>query len=325
MSNRLKRKMFLMAASFLLFVSLSQAYFVGPSVAQETDIKVALPSFTANFWPLWIAIEKGFYREQGLNVKLILTSAGTRVSIQVLIAGEVEFAAGGADTGILAQIGGADLAIVAGLVNKLPFQIYAMPDAGSIKDLKGKVVTPGAIGGPAHYAMIAALKFGGLNASTDVKQLFIGNSADRLTALFSGEVSAATLAPPFTYTALQKGFKMVADLRFIVPDYQATSIHVRRSFIQKQPAIMTKFLRATIKGIKFLKENQKESSSICSKYTKQNTSACDGAYEFMAPIVPEDGGVTLKGIGTVLDFLAEIGRVPGTAQDARRFVDLRFR
>src|SRR5947207_9835840 len=118
---------------------------VAPVRAADTVIVGTVGSPSANLWPLFIGIEKGFFTAENIKVDLIYIPASAN-AIQQLAAGSLDmsFSTGLVDP-IRAAEQGAALAIARFEIQAPPYALLAKPGIKSLKDLKGKVIS---VGGP---------------------------------------------------------------------------------------------------------------------------------------------------------------------------------
>ena len=86
-------------------------------------INVAYSSISGNVSPLWVTQDKGFFRKYGLEVQSILIESGTTTA-QALVAGDISFASVAGPAAIQSNLRGADVVMIAGIINTLTFQLY---------------------------------------------------------------------------------------------------------------------------------------------------------------------------------------------------------
>ena len=86
-------------------------------------INVAYSSISGNVSPLWVTQDRGFFRKYGLEVQAILIESGTTTA-QALVAGDISFASVAGPAAIQSNLRGADVVIIAGVINTLTFQLY---------------------------------------------------------------------------------------------------------------------------------------------------------------------------------------------------------
>src|SRR5205807_597716 len=118
---------------------------VAPVRAADTVVVGTVGSPSANLWPLFIGIDKGFFTAENIKVDLIYIPASAN-AIQQLAAGSLDmsFSTGLVDP-IRAAEQGAALAIARFEIQAPPYALLAKPSIKSLKDLKGKVIS---VGGP---------------------------------------------------------------------------------------------------------------------------------------------------------------------------------
>jgi NitT/TauT family transport system substrate-binding protein len=111
--------------------------------AQQTVILGAVGSASANGWPTYIGIEKGFFRAEGLTADVVFAQSNAAVN-QQLTAGSTNFAI---NTGLVDPLRaidkGAPLAIIRIEIQSPPYALLAKPAIKSMKDLKGKTLSVG--------------------------------------------------------------------------------------------------------------------------------------------------------------------------------------
>lgn len=288
-------------------------------VLAAEKLRVGFPTTAAQNWPLFVAAEKRLYEAEGLEVETIYVTAGAAREIQILIAGDLDFAVSGTITPIVAYLQGAPVVMVSGLIGESLFQMYVVPEINSLKDLKGKTIGGGRPGDIPHFAASAILRAAGLEK--DVKQLFVAGAQLRLLGMEKRQFHAAILTPPFSFRAAEMGFKKIADARDYIQDDQFNGVVTSKALIEKEPNKVRKFLRALTKSMKFIVSNREESIRVLEKYTKQPRPTLEKTYDFIQPKITEK--INEKGIEAINKYLTGMGMVT-TSRELREFVDLRF-
>src|ERR1041384_2893454 len=201
------------------------------------------------------AIEKGFYREEGLDVRAI--QAGMLPGIQGLVGGSFHFSQ------ILGQGAGA---ILRGLPLKIvmvfdtrPLNwLFARKEIKSLNDLKGgKQIAVSSFGAALDQMTRDLLPKHGIDPQRDVVLRAIEPTTSRLVALFSGAVDAAVLNQSDRLIAKKNGYNELLfygdDLEFIT-----AGVVVAEKTLAQRPELVQRFLRGTLKGFTWLKNNEKE-------------------------------------------------------------------
>jgi ABC-type nitrate/sulfonate/bicarbonate transport system substrate-binding protein len=171
---------------------------VVPVHAQNTVTLGTVGSPSANLWPLFIGIDKGFFTAENVKVDLIYIPASAN-AIQQLAAGSLDmsFSTGLVDP-IRAAEQGARLGIARFEIQAPPYALIAKSSIKSLKDLKGKVIS---VGGPKDITRIYVdrmLTPHGLKTG-DYDYVYAGATTARAQALLSGAVDAAILLPPSNF------------------------------------------------------------------------------------------------------------------------------
>ncbi len=105
------------------------------SVARE-KVKLAYPSLTVNFAPLWMTYDKGFFKKNKVDVEMLYIRSST--SIQALIAGDIDLTGNNGATVAAANLRGADLVIIVGFINRSIFRVIASKEIRFPEQLKGE-------------------------------------------------------------------------------------------------------------------------------------------------------------------------------------------
>lgn len=218
--------------------------------------------------PAYIAVKKGFFKEQGLNVefKSFPTSSARMTA---LAAGEIDFGSTGAISAISLMASGDQSFSLFGApdLNVGQEGIIASKDIKSIQDLKGKkVAVP--FSSSSHVMLLDLLKQNGLNPQKDV-QIINMSGDDMIPAFTNGQIAAAAIwSPTFqkllavegahaiakdTDTSIYKNFKFPAG-----PDVLVIS----NDFAKENPTTTKKLLKGYFKAIKWMRDNPEEAAKI---------------------------------------------------------------
>ena len=207
--------------------------------------------------PIDIAIEKGYFRDQGLDVTLTTFDSAANM-IALIGSGQLDIAAGNVSAGLFNAVErGIDLKIVASKSSEPKGYGYSsllvrknLWDSGkvrSIKDLRGlKVGEPALRSNLVEYA----LEKGGLTLR-DVQEVQLSFS-DLVLGLANGSLDAAMLAEPWVTKALAAGGAVrLIQGDVIAPDHMMTSIIYGGPFMKSKPDAARKFMVAYLKGVRY--------------------------------------------------------------------------
>jgi len=150
-------------------------------LAAQGKIIVGLSSVNLAFLPVYVAQEKGFFKEEGLEVLLVMFNAGA-TNLQALIGGDVQIMGSAFVETIGGRAAGVDIKNFWGICNLMPFQLYSQPNFKSMKEAKGKRFAISRFGSLTDYLTRATLHHFGINPK-EVTILQIGSTPARFAAL----------------------------------------------------------------------------------------------------------------------------------------------
>ncbi len=224
------------------------------AASAPTKIVVTYGGLNERSGVLFVAKDAGIFQKYGLDAQVVNVRSGA-VGLSALAAGETQFH-GGSATGasIGAMAGGLDLVFVAGLINKLDGTFVVAPNIRTPADLKGKKIGVQSIGGGVWMFSMLAFDHWGLNTERDNIQFrIIGDQAVMAQALATGGIiDGAYLGYAFGAQLERQGFRVLADLLKLGIPFQGLGIMARRSFVDRSPDVVERYIRSMIETIKFI-------------------------------------------------------------------------
>jgi NitT/TauT family transport system substrate-binding protein len=280
MGNKRRVKIFAVLLTFVAFCTEGEARTVNVAVPTLSMVVIA---FTA-------AKEKGYYRDEGLDVNLVVMR--DTLGISAVIGGNADFATM-SGAGLTAMIGGVPLRFAFSTFYRPMFWIYAKPELQDIRALKGKRVGVTGLGSGPDNLLRETLKRNGLEGSRDMVILALGLPSTVATALRSGAVDAAMVSPPFNFAVKEAGFRELAS--FLKEDFVELqgSVVMHEKLFQSEPALVEKFIRGTAKGLRYARENRAGTIPILLRYMKIKEDLAGPYYDLVRPIMTNDGTVSV--------------------------------
>jgi NitT/TauT family transport system substrate-binding protein len=247
---------------------------------------VAIPSFgdTAIFQ---IALERGFYKQEDLDVNLILMR--NTVAILALIGGNVDIAtvAGSALPPILR---GTPLKFTFTTYERSAFAIYAKPEIRHIKELRGKkIVIAGGIGSGADSQLRLILKKYGLEGGRDVLIVGTNGSAEAYQIFRAGAADSAVLSPVNGIMLSNDGFKTLTTYAQEGTTQLQGSIVMPAQLLRAEPVNAERFIRGTLKGFLYARENRTDAVRIYSRNNNVDEKIGGQIYDLRAQGMTKDG------------------------------------
>jgi len=290
----------------------------GESSAQTPpqNMRIAYSSSGINYADLFLAKEKGYFREEGLEPQFIQMSSS--IAITAGIAGEID---GQASVGsaIRAIQRGAPLRVVVVTLRRPLFWLVVRPEYRSIKDLKGKVLGISTIGGSQHTRAKGMLAMGGLDVDRDITAVQINDQTMQLQALVSNSVQITALSPPWVALARDK-FKMnVLDSALEKFAGIDSGLAVPLKLLQERPERVKRILRARAKGNRFFLENEKEGSEFLARLYRTDIKIALESYRASMPAFTRTGIPDDEEIKEHLAVDAQILKLPEPVNPSKIF------
>jgi NitT/TauT family transport system substrate-binding protein len=251
----------------------------------------------------YLAVEQKLFEIYGVNVEFT-QSAGTTM-IRALDSASLDVAIVGGGQALSAYLKGVEVRIISGLVNTVPFQLWAKPEISQLQDLKGKLIANTPPGTSLNLANQILLMRAGLDPLREVKLVAFGRLGLVSQALFSGVVDAALLSPPDTIEARRSGRRMLMDLATARIPCPFTSVVTTKAVLEKSPALLDRFLRGILHGIKLVLTNPDMAKKTISRNMRlTDPEAVEGVYQRAVaayerlPMVPKEAIETVVKLAT---------------------------
>lgn len=274
----MKKSLFL---ALLLITLLASACAPAPT-PQPTPVEltpVRLPvGYIPNvqFAPLYVAIEKGFYRDAGLDVNIDYSMENDNTVLTAT--GELQFAVVSGEQVLLARAQQMPVVYVMAWYQKFPVGIAAKTSAGinSVADLKGRKVGLPGLYGASYIGAIAMLDAAGLK-ETDVILDSIGyNQVEVLMADKDDAVVIYVANEPVQLENLGAEIKVfkASDAMELV----ANGIITNETTLEENPELVQALVTATLKGLEYTSAHLEEAYEISKKYV-ENLAEADQAVQ----------------------------------------------
>jgi ABC-type nitrate/sulfonate/bicarbonate transport system substrate-binding protein len=255
----------------------------------------------------FVTKQAGLFQKYGLNVELISFPGGT-VGMQSLIAGDIQFATQDGVATLTANLRGANIYFVGGMINTFPFLILSRPEVKVPADLRGKKIVISRFGSSSDTAARAAVEKYGLKPDKDVFILQGGGQSERFAALKAGVVDGAIVSPPLNLAGRQLGFNEVIDLSDSGVAYAHQLIVATKNFLDRNPDMTMRTLRALIEGLSLWKDPAKKPQVLKSiaQYLRldpeKQKDQLEETYRYYSKTFPTKPYPTLEGV----EFTAQI-------------------
>jgi NitT/TauT family transport system substrate-binding protein len=293
-----------------------------PRLISASNLKIGYGALSLGYALIWVTKEARLFEKNGLDPDVLyLESNLVRTA---LISGEVAFGAMSGAAMAAPRLQGADLVVVLGFQNNLPFRLVARPEIKSAADLRNKRIGVAGFGLLAERAARLVIAKLGLNPDKDVILLQTGGEATRLTALVNGSIDATVLNPPVHKKAVDAGMRVLANMQEMEIPFQNSALVATQRFIGKNPDVMRRLTKSFVDGIHLVKTNPDSAKRAIGKYMRiKDEKDLDEAYEILASLTQRKPYPTLEGFKNIIAELS--AKIPAAkSADPKDFVDVRF-
>ncbi len=235
--------------------------------APAQTFKLAHVSIAGPQLPIYIGVSAGLFKKHRLDEQLIYIPGGSLI-VQTMVAGEVAAASLSPATAIPAWNKGADLAVIAGGIERLNHMLMVAPKIRTPNDLRGKRVGISRFGSLTDFALGEALKPHKLIPGRDLTVLQLGGLGERVAALTAGLIDGAVVQVDQMFQLERLGYTTLIDLRKLAFNYPTQGIVTSRSALRTKRESLKSFLKVYLEGIKILKTERELPIKTIGKYLK---------------------------------------------------------
>jgi NitT/TauT family transport system substrate-binding protein len=270
---------------FLTLMATGGAVLAMPAVLRAqtlATVKIATgvtPPSIHNIY-LHVAHERGFFRDNGINVAEFIQLRGGPLATQAIAAGQVDITASDPEGLLAAAVSGHPIRGVAAPGAHLSYMISVRKEIGSVADLRGKpfaISRPGAI---SQYLMFPLLDAAGIPRDS-IQWLGVGGGRERMLALLADRVKGALLHIDYAMEAINDpNIKLIKSVAEILPDYPFELLMLRKDMLDKNPAAATAITRAVIQACRYIVRNKAGTIEVVNKYVPgTNVAVVERAYD----------------------------------------------
>ena len=286
---------FILLAAFLIVQLLSAIALE----AQTHKIRIAHSSRSNTTAPFYVAVTKGLFKEEGLEVELI--QVNPRLGAMAVMNGDVAFTTSFVSTfrGILQ---GLPLKLVMVGQKKGVYFLIARPEIKDVQDLKGKTLGVSTMRGTDHLVTEELLRAKGLDPSL-LRAVALGDTAVRAQSLAAGVVQAVTVSPPHDLTLQKMGFQVLAGPPEI--GLPASGLFTSDRLIKENPQVVRRTLRALMKANRFIADNRDQTIGVLLQWIPQSQEIAARSYDLELKATTKDGQMSDVELESLIDRLGD--------------------
>ncbi len=302
--------------------------FATPTQAEQ--IAVGNFGVSANGMPYAVALDKGFFKAEGIQVDGIITSAGGGTSLRNMIAGGVPYGEVNPGVVVAAITQGADLRIISDNVLTVAEFVWAVKPDSPIKtlaDIKGKKIgfTNPRSTSQALAQMVA--QKAGLQPS-DVELVRTGGFGEGYAALGTGMIDVAPIPEPL-WAQYKDKLRPIAFASDILPPLSNVVGVTTANMAAEKGDFIRAVIRARRKAVEFMIANPDEAGDIVAKHYNLSPAVARSAVRNLVASRTQgveywgSGQINIEGLKRMIDIQKSLGAIQGDA-DVTKMIDTQF-
>lgn len=234
------------------------------------ELLVAYGGHNETMAPMWVGVDKGLFRKHGVDPRVLQTRSGP-IMMATLVSGGAPLVWAAPTSAISATQGGMKLGCFAIGNDRIPRELIARKEIGSLDDLRGRTFGVQSIGGGFWLATMAVLD--GLKIDPDKYKLnmrVIGDTGTVTQALTTGNIDAAVVPYSFADMARRAGARSLADAGTLKLVYQGTGMCALRDSAAVNQETMINLTKGIVEALVYIQEpaNKREVGEVLRKHLR---------------------------------------------------------
>jgi NitT/TauT family transport system substrate-binding protein len=287
------------AARFLLLAVLVSSI---PVRAAEAPRKVTLAySAVSMTWlPVKAAVDKGFFRDEGLEPQLIQMRGN--VATAALATGDLDFSLNISPV-LNGAIQGLGLKLVAGLNTRPLFSLVVRPEFKTAADLKGKTFAVSSFGNTQAILTEKHLQHLGLKKG-EYQLIALGATGARAAAMEKNIAQGSLMPPPANVVMESRGYRLLGNTAEIVV-HPIAGLGTHEGKIRTQPEMIRRALRAALRGLMFVRDNRSETVRLIMAMNQIDEKTAARTYDISKPGFSANGLLTDEDLSIEWGFIQQ--------------------
>ena len=279
-----------------LVALLMAAAATAPLLAAEKT-RIAVTNFNLSYLPIGVAIKRGFFKDDGLDVEVIRMNTPNTLSAMMtadvgytLLFGSV----------VRAALRGMPIRAIASLLDSPTYALIARAEYKSLKELKNKTVGIANFGGTDEVLSKLILKAQGIDPERELRFLALGTDRARLAALKEGLVDVAIISPPGDTLGRQMGFNVLtrAHENFNFP-FLGIGTHLKS--LKEKPLEVRRVTKALVRANRYIRDDKEGAVRVLIDWAKIEREHALASYDSAWKVFSPDGTISPEGLQLVLE------------------------
>lgn len=295
-----------------------------PSLTLAKDrLAMGYSSASGVFAGMWVAQEGKLFEKYDIDSHLVLIASGS-LMVQAMLGGDLPIAGAAGSAAVDSSLGGADVVMFGSMVKVPAFYIMALPEIKTLDDLRGKAVGVTRFGSSTDFTIRYILRKQGLEPGRDVTLIQTGDLFAAAAMLRTKAIVAAPFSSPANLRAEEAGAKVLMNMGKAGVYFPHDAFIARRSFINSNPDLTRRFLKAYAEGVHRLFTDRELSARAIMKYGRASDDrTINAVYQYALDYVDKIPYNTREGVQEVLNQIAPRNPKAKTAKP-EDFYDDRF-
>lgn len=280
-----------------------------PALAENKKAVLSQAFQSMLYLPLYVAIDKGFFADQGLDLTKE-TAGAPSAALSAVISGSAQFSLHGPEWTAIAASKGAPVNIISNVVNGAAVWIATTPDFKfeSVKDLKGQKIVTGLMPTTSTSLFMKLLKENGMDPKTDVEliQVALGTEPGPFLAK---QADVAVMYEPGLDQVVAKGMKVVLGFPKAYGPYAFSAISARADV---DPDLAGRLVKGLETAMRFITANPDETVEIAKKeFPNLDPVVVEAAVKRMIAekVYPSSVDITAEALKTGMDTQIALGNL----------------
>lgn len=256
--------------------------------------------------PVIVALEKGFFKSEGLDAEFVPFRGGPDL-LKAVMAGEILIGVTGSTDILVFREAGSPIKMTATHTEGNHFTLNVAPDVRSVADLKGKAIGVTRAGATTWIFARMLAKREGWDPDRDVQIVGLGGLDAQLAALARKEIAAYVWGDGGAVTELQGKSKVLLRFDSVTGKWISQIQYASEDGITKHADQIRKSTRALFRAIRLMRQSPKEAAELCAKTLGWSPEAVLAAHRISGPLLPVDGRIDITALAVMQGTLIEYG------------------
>jgi NitT/TauT family transport system substrate-binding protein len=277
--------------------------------------------------PVIVALEKGFFRTEGLAAEFVPFRGGPDL-LKAVLAGEILVAVTGGTDILVFREAGAPIKMLATHTEGNHFTLNVAPDIPNLGALKGKAIGVTRAGATTWIFARMVASQQGWDPDRDVKIVALGGLDGQLAALARKEIAAYVWGDGGAVTQLQGKSRILMRLDTVTPRWISQIQYASEDAIARQADPIRRSLKGIFHALRFMRDQPEAAAEIAARKLGWSPDAVLGAHKVSSPLFPTDGTISVEALAAMQTTLLEHGvikkRLPLEEHFTKEFTPVRL-